>query len=224
MNDRISRILCDLERVRTELLALSDDIWLSIDHNDAKALESGIHFKRLYNEKMVAFDLLTAEFSSLIRQHSHNLQAGAIERVEENDNAHNERLVRELNREQPYTINDDFTYKRPHGFILDGQAITGVTTWRRLFEHVCQQLLRRDPERFLKLLESPDFVSRRGHPTFSRNPQVLRSAGLIGDGIHVEINLSANHICDIIRKLLVTFKIPENRLQLFLREDRDAKD
>lgn len=123
---------------------------------------------------------------------------------------------------QPYTIRDDFTYKRPHGFILDGQASTGVTTWRRLFELICQQLQRRDPERFRTVQEHPDFITRRGHPSFSRDPQALRSAGLIGDGIHAEINRSANHICTTIRRLLATFEIPEDRLQLFLREDRDA--
>ena len=37
--DRTRRILGDLEAVRENLLALSDDIWLSIDHNDSEALE-----------------------------------------------------------------------------------------------------------------------------------------------------------------------------------------
>ncbi len=36
--DRTRQILGDLEAVRENLLALSDDIWLSIDHNDPQAL------------------------------------------------------------------------------------------------------------------------------------------------------------------------------------------
>ncbi len=56
MQDRTRRILGDLEAVRENLLALSDDIWLSIDHNDCEALEEGVQFKRTYNEKMAAFD------------------------------------------------------------------------------------------------------------------------------------------------------------------------
>jgi len=45
---------------------------------------------------------------------------------------------------------------------------------------------------------------------------------LIADGIHAEINLSANGLRDVVRHLLATFEIPKDRLQLFLREDRDA--
>ena len=36
------------------------------------------------------------------------------------------------------------------------------------------------------------------------------------------INLSANTVRDLIRRLLPTFEIPTERLQLFLRQDRDA--
>jgi hypothetical protein len=52
---RIREILSDLDSVRENLLALSDDIWLSIDHNDRKALEEGVAFKRAYVEKMTAY-------------------------------------------------------------------------------------------------------------------------------------------------------------------------
>ena len=38
MTDRIRSILEQLEQTREDLLALSDDIWLSIDHNDRQAL------------------------------------------------------------------------------------------------------------------------------------------------------------------------------------------
>lgn len=39
MTERILHTLRDLETVRKNVLALSDEIWLSIDHNDADALE-----------------------------------------------------------------------------------------------------------------------------------------------------------------------------------------
>ena len=49
MTDRIRSILQRLEQTREDLLALWDDIWLSIDHNDpqaprsAMALPSGVY-------------------------------------------------------------------------------------------------------------------------------------------------------------------------------------
>ncbi len=218
---RTRQILEDLEAVRENLLALSDDIWLSIDHNDPQALEEGVEFKRTYNEKTRAFDQLAAELSAMIQQYT-SVRLESEERSSEGDRERNERIIQELNREEPHSIDEDFTYRRPHGFILEGQATTGITTWRRLFELVCQQLLRRDPDRFRALPENADFISNRGHRDFNRNAQELRSASEIGEGIFAEINLSANGLRDTLRRLLTTFEIPTTDLKLFLREDRDA--
>jgi len=219
--DRTRQILEDLEAVRENLLALSDDIWLSIDHNDQKALEEGVQFKRTYNEKTRGFDQLASELSAMIQQYT-SVRLESEERSGEGDRERNERIVQELNREEPHSIDEDFTYRRPHGFILEGQGTTGITTWRRLFELVCQQLLRRTPDRFRALPDNADFVSSRGHRGFSRNSEELRSASEIGDGIFAEINLSANGLRDTLRRLLATFEIPAADLRLFLREDRDA--
>lgn len=221
MPDRTRQILEDLEAVRENLLALSDDIWLTIDHNDQQALEEGVQFKRSYNEKIAAFDTLAAELSTLIQQFT-AVRLGADEQSGAEDEATNVRIIQELNREEPHSIDEDFTFKRPHGFILDGKGTSGITTWRRLFEIVCQQLLRRDPDRFRALPENQDFITNRGHRSFSQNPDELRSAGPIEDGLFAEINLSANSIRDTVRRLLETFEIPKDDLKFFLREDRDA--
>ena len=218
---RTRRILEDLEAVRENLLALSDDIWLSIDHNDPEALEEGVQFKRTYNEKTRGFDQLAAELSAMIQQYT-SVRLESEERSGQGDRERNERIIQELNREEPHSIDEDFTYKRPHGFILEGQGTTGMTTWRRLFELVCQQLLLRSPDRFRALPDNADYVSSRGHRGFNRNAQELRSASEIGEGIFAEINLSANGLRDTLRRLLATFEIPAADLRLFLREDRDA--
>ena len=47
--------MSDLERVRENLLSLSDDIRLGINHNDSEALLEGTEFKLAYNEKMAEF-------------------------------------------------------------------------------------------------------------------------------------------------------------------------
>lgn len=219
--DRIRRILEDLEAVRENLLALSDAIWLNIEHNDSDALEEGVQFKRTYNEKMAAFDALATELSALVQQFTEvRLEAG--EQTGAEDESENVRIIQELNRDEPHGIGEDFTYKRPYGFILDGQAATGITTWRRLHELLCRQLLRRDTDRFRALKEHAQFISNRGHHAFTDSPEQLRHASQVGEGMYAEVNLSANSIRDLMRRLLSVFEIPENRLQIFLREDRDA--
>jgi hypothetical protein len=222
MQSRVRRILEDLEAVRENLLGLSDDIWLSIDHNDPQGLEEGVEFKRAYNEKMAAFDRLATELSAMIQQFT-SVRLEEAEQAGGESEDENVRLIRELDREEPHSIEEDFTFKRPHGFILEGQAVTGITTWRRLYELLCQQLLRRDPKRFHTLTDHPDFISNRGHPSFTRDPSVLRSAGQMADGLFTEINLSANALRDVIIKLLTEFQISKESLRIYLREDRDAE-
>ena len=178
-------------------------------------------FKRAYNERMAAFDRLASDLSAMIQQFT-SVRLQELEEVGGEDESENVRIIQALNREEPHSIDEDFTFKRPHGFILDGQATTGITTWRRVFELVCQQLQRRDPHRFAGLPENPDFISNRGHPSFSQVTDALRSAWAVGDRLYAEVNLSANGIRDTIRRLLSTFEIPSDRLQLFIREDRDA--
>lgn len=80
-NERIRQILGDLETVRENLLALSDDIWLSIDHNDPQGLEEGVQFKRAYNEKTTAFDTLASELSAMVRIHFGSPGIGGADRV-----------------------------------------------------------------------------------------------------------------------------------------------
>lgn len=221
-HDRVRRILEDLEAVRENLLALSDDIWLSIEHNDPQALEEGIEFKRRYNEKMAGFDRLAGELSEIVQGFT-SVRLEETERGGTESHDENARIVRELDREQPHTLDEDFTFRRPHGFVLDGQAATGITTWRRLYELFCQQLARRNPEMFRSLPTNQVFVSRRGHSEFNANRDELRSPMFVAEGIYAEINHSANALRDLMRDLLVQFAISADQLRIYLREDRDAE-
>ncbi len=149
-SERTRRILEDLEGVRENLLALSDDIWRSIDHNDPVALDEGVEFKRAYNAKAAAFDQVASDLSALVQQYT-SVRLESAEQSGADDQEQNERIISELNREEPHRLDEDFTYKRPHGFILDGQAATGITTWQRMYELVCRQLVGRDEGRFRAL-------------------------------------------------------------------------
>ncbi|CAN5266946.1 hypothetical protein BH11PLA2_BH11PLA2_37080 [soil metagenome] len=218
---RTRQILEDLEAVRENLLALSDDIWHSINHNDPEALESGVEFKRAYNAKAAAFDLVASELSALVQQYT-SVRLEEAEKTGGSDHAENDRIVTELNHEVPHHLGEDFTYKRPHGFILEGQGTTGITTWQRLYELVMQRLYDNDPHRFRGLSDDPDYTTNRGNPTFTTDPARLRKALEVRDGLFVESNLSANSIRDMLRRVLNSFAIPTEELLIFLRQDRDA--
>jgi len=219
---RTRQILEDLEAARENLLALSDDIWLSIDHNDPAALEAGVEFKRVYNAKAAAFDVVASELSTLVQQFTF-VTLEETERSGDTDHAANDRIVAELNREEPHhRLDEDFTYKRQHGFTLSGQGTTGITTWQRLYELVLKNLWNRDTERFRGLCGHPDFTTTRGNHTFTTDADQLRKALHVSDGVFAESNLSANGIRDILRRVLTAFTIPADDLVIFLRQDRDA--
>lgn len=218
---RTRLILEDLEAVRENLLALSDDIWDNIDRQDLTSFDDGVRFMRAYVEKMTAFDSLAAELSALIQQYT-SVRLEESEQTGGSDRERNERIIAELNREVPHSLDEDFTFKRPHGFVLDGQAATGITTWQRLYELVCRQLIARDEGRFRSLIDQPEFVSNRGHHTVTADAGSLRKALAVGGDLHIEANLSANGIRDVIQRLLDAFEIPVDQMQIYLRQDRDA--
>jgi hypothetical protein len=218
---RTRRIIEDLEALRENLLALSDDIWFSIDHNDPQSLEAGVEFKRVYNLKAATFDQVASELSALVQQYT-SVKLDETEETGLGNREQNDRIVADLNREEPHSLDEDFTYKRPHGMIFDGQGTTGITTWQRLYELFCRQLIARDGNHFRALIDHPEFVSNRGHHTVTTDALSLRKALAVGEGLFVESNLSANGIRDIIRQLLAAFDIPKDRVKIFLRQDRDA--
>ena len=220
MQKRIRKILGDLEAVQENLLALSDDIWLNIDHNDPQGLEDGYKFKKAYNEKIAEFSQISDCISNLVQQYT-NVKT-SIDEASGNNEEQNDRIVRELNHEEPHRLDEDFTYKRPYGFILEGKGTTGVTTWKRLYELISRELFSKDPERFMGLTEDPDFITNRNNHYFSRNPDELRSSFEIAEGFYAEVNLSANSITNLLEQLLAAHDISADNVQIFLREDRNA--
>lgn len=128
-----------------------------------------------------------------------------------------------MNRTDPHSIGEDFTYKRPYGFILKGRGYKDIVTWRYMYELFCNQMAELDTTRFNSLPDHPELVSNRGNPAFSRDPGALRVAMPLPQGMQAEINLSANNLRDHMRKLLKIFGIPESEIVVFLRQDRDAE-
>lgn len=224
MTQPIRNILRDLDNIRENLLAFSDDVWLGIDHNDTKAMKAGIAFKEKLNTQLDAFGKLSAAMTRLVQEYTQVQTEGEASPETEigKTAAENTRIIKDLNRSEPHAITEEFTYMRPCGFVLDGKGYQDVTTWTRVYELVLRQLAKRDPTLFKALPENPATITRRDNPHFSRKSASLRKPLALPNGIHAETNLSAKHLCASIRTLLGIFSLPLTSCTIFLRQDRDA--
>lgn len=223
MKERIKSILSNLKNVQEDLLELSDDLWLEIDHNDNEEIANRVRFKSEFNENNSRFSDAANSLSDLIQNHTKttlyqqdkikNRQLPSVE---------NERIIKELNNKEPHNLTEDFKYKRPYGFILSGTPYKNKVTWSELYIQLCTHLLSIDQNIFNTLESNQDHISNRNNKYFSSNPSELRSPQQCGSSTYVEMNLSANSIRDSIKRLLKTYNIKANDLSIYLREDRDA--
>lgn len=103
---RTREILQDLEAVRENLLALSDDIWAGIDRQDLEAFDEGVRFMRSFVEENSAFDRVATDLSSLVQQFM-SVRLEESEQTGSGDQEQNERIIAELNREELHSIDED---------------------------------------------------------------------------------------------------------------------
>ena len=215
---RVKRILEELAQTNEDLLALADDIWLSIDHNDNEALQEGVSFKAEYNEKVAAFDQLSSEISKLVEGYM-GLDLEVETEAASESNA-NQRIIKALDKHQKHSLDENFTYKKPFGFSIEGKGYQNVGKWKLMYFQTLKYLCK-EKDNFRDILDAKEFRSNRGNKDFSSTPTDLRIGQLVSDGIYAETNLSANQIRDRIKKLLKFFDIPIDSFVIYLKEDRD---
>lgn len=223
MKVRIKNILSNLKSVEEDLLALSDDLWLEIDHNDNESIKQGVAFKSDFNQCNSEFTELANRLSRLIQNYTNtHLYAEEEKKNVVHTRSESERIIKELNNKEPHLLGEDFKYKRPFGFVLEDSAYKNMRTWSEIYIKIGTYLQTKDSAIFSSLENDPQHISNRNNKYFSRKQGDLRSAHKCGPSIYMEMNLSANQIRDSIVRLLKTYKIKESKLTIYLREDRDA--
>ena len=224
MRQRIRSILASLESVGEDLLALSDDIWLNIDHNDSSAVQRGSEFKIAFNESASEFNRASARLARLVEDFTETptFEAPAAPRSQE-ERDRRERAIGSLDQSVPHTLEENFCYKRPVAFTVGRVPFDGTFTWSQVYETLVRHLASLKPSVFEALPHNPAFVSSRGRKNFSREERDLRIPRDFGRGVLAETNLSANSIRDSMRRLLVEFGLAERDFAVYLREDRDAE-
>jgi len=220
--DKIKIIYDSLIDIQEKLLSLPDDIHPDIDPRDNESLENGVKFLRNYNNNLTDFTKATNKISENLRSYFKINPEGETVEGESSDSDRKKRIIQELDKTKPHTLDEDFTYKRPYGFVLEDSAFRGLKTWKSLYLKVLGVLKKNNFEKFKRLSETEDFISKRGNPLFSKKEQDLREAEKMEDIFFIEVNLSANHIRNNIKQLLEYFSLNPANMKIYLREDRDV--
>lgn len=221
--NKIKEILDILNTLNEYLLSLPDDMLLNIDPRDNKSLEQGTQFIKEFNESFSQFSEGATKIEKQIKNYfSINPEDEDMEHESADNEGQSGRVIRELDKNESHTLDENFTYKRPYGFVLDNAAYKGIKTWKSLYLQILKELKYKEPERFSSLPTEKRFISKRGNPLFANNENELRIAEKMPAEFYVEINLSANHIRNNIKELLDYFGIDYTKMKIYLREDRDA--
>ncbi len=225
MNTRISKIKIALEQLSEDLLALSDDIWLSIDHNDSQALDLGYCLKKEYNEQIDTFSKVVQNIgSTLVQFENICLLNDSSTPIHDSGNQGRENKNIEFNENQAHSINEDFCYKRPCGMKLENQIYPG-DTWKAIYRKTIKHLSDKSPDIFSQLPESGFAKGRRKDKVYvALTPDSMKCPENIAGGLYFETNLSANSIRDSIHKLLRVFFIPDSEIVFYLREDKEVDE
>lgn len=220
--EKIKAILDRIDTLQEQLLSLPDDMLLSIDPRDNESLEQGLNFIKAYNENLNQFTISSTKLAEQVKTYlGINPEEDELEQ-ESNNRIKRDRIIKELDKTSPHMLDEDFTYKRPFGFILQDSAIKGLKTWKNMYLHVLNLLRVKDSNKFSGLPKDEKFISKRGNPLFSKTGKDLRVAEKLNEGFFVEVNLSANMIRNNIKELLSYFDIEPLSMKVYLREDRDA--
>lgn len=219
--DKISSILDMMNDLQENLLALPDDMLLSIDPRDNESLEEGMQFIKAFNTNLQDFSSSSKAIAEQIKAHfGVNPEIEEVE-VESSNRAERDRIVKELDKTEPHSLEENFTYKRPYGFVLQDTAYKGLKTWKHLYMLILDYLYKKDSKLFASLPTEKKFISNRGNPQFSLKATDLRVAEEFND-LFIEVNLSAKSLTKNISALLNHFEIPPTQMRIYLREDRDA--
>ncbi len=217
----IASILKDLTNVHENLLSLSDDIWNSIDHNNPEKLEEGYQFKKEFNRLLEDFEKNKNDISVLVSQFT-GVKIDNQPKVINKEDSENQRLIIELNKNEPHEITEDFTFKRPTAFIFNGCAYTELDNWTEFYIQFVACAAKINPEKLKKMADMPELISKQNKKYYSTDKKDLRKPAKIMNDFYVETNLSANNLAKRMIEILNQLGMKTSDITIYLRQDRNA--
>ena len=217
----IASILKDLTNVHENLLSLSDDIWNSIDHNDSEKLEEGYQFKKEFNRLLNDFEKNKNDISVLVSQFT-GVKVDDQPKTVNKEDFENQRIIKELNKNEPHEVTEDFTFKRPTAFIFNGCAYTDLNNWTEFYIQFVACAAKINPNKIKEMANLTEFVSKQNFKYYSEDKNDLRKPAKIMNNFYVETNLSANNFAKRMIEILNQLDMKTSELTIYLRQDRNA--
>ena len=217
----IASILKDLTNVHENLLSLSDDIWNSIDHNNPERLEEGYQFKKEFNRLLEDFEKNKNDISVLVSQFT-GVKLDEQPKEVKKDDTENQRIIKELNKNEPHEVTEDFTFKRPTAFIFNGCAYTDLNNWTEFYTQFAVCAAKLNPSKLKEMAELPELISKQNRKYYSTDKKDLRKSAKIMNDFFIETNLCANDIAKRIIEILNHLGMKTSDITIYLRQDRNA--
>lgn len=221
--NNIQIMLDQLNEVREKFLSLPDDMLLNIDPRNNESLTTGVNFIKEYNDTLDNFIENAERLTAMVEAHFSIDPEESVEKTNNNNGQTRDRIIAELDKTEPHYLEENFTYKRPYGFVFGKAAYKGIKTWRMLYVKFLQELANEYSPKMNSLPNEEKFISNRGKAQFSDNASDFRVAAKINSKLYTEVNLSANSLRDNMKSLLQYVGHSEKDMKIYLREDRDAE-
>lgn len=98
--------------------------------------------------------------------------------------------------------------------MIEGNNIE-VSSWKEVHIEICNYLINKDSNKFITISKDIKGTKR---PYFTKEEKELRVPYYLDKvDLYMEINLSANNIINIIKKLLKEFNIDENLVEIKIK-------
>lgn len=215
-----------LEQMHTQLEALSEAIWRSIDHEDAGKLEEGVRFKQRYNDKREPLEDAMGQMLALLRDYPESGPGTSAEKPAQAP-------LQEAPEERPEAavsvppaqiaaspLAGSLEHKVPFGFVLGAQTYTSASAWPLFYEALLQELYGRAPEKLSHLADAPGGFEYAGRPLFARVPDSLEDPLPIADAIFAEADLAPGILLEVIKRLIGEMGYPLDSFKILLKEQK----
>lgn len=113
-------------------------------------------------------------------------------------------------------LDSDFTGKSPNCIEIESNKIT-VSFWKDIYIKVCEYLIDRDKEKFIKVAMD---IRGKKRLYFARESSTMKAPYYLSEvDLYLEINLNANSIMGIVKKLLIGYEINESEVKIYVNKN-----